>query len=257
MKRLILILCMLLLSFNAIQQEVDAQNPVALSVEGPRAFTPGQQGSYFVNVTGGPAEHNGTYKLKYWIEGPDTTGAEPLVGAPGTASSSNNTFLVNVTAPSVETEFLFIIEATSENNTLNSSARETITVNVLGPLVLTASFSNSGGAVAVNVTVRFYIDEEFIGSRVINRINPGERGTATLNWIPVGLQPGQHTIIVEADIDKDGSIDPSKGEVVTWDIFFRTGGELATGYLIILGVLIVLIGIVLLMAIRRRRKLRG
>jgi len=255
MKRLAITL-LLLSSFFMILPTSQSQNPVALSIKGPTALTPGQNGVYFVNVTGGPAEYNGTYTVKYWIESSDTTGAYPLFDNPGETSSKNNSFEVNITVPTVEGDIYVAFEVISENNTANSTVTGGISVSVLAPLILTASFSNNGQVAAVNITIRFYIDDNFIGSKVISKISPGDRGTATLNWIPVGLEAGQHTIRVEADINKDGIIDGSNGEIAVYEIFYKTGGELAVGYLVIIGIVIIFGGLILIVVYRRWKKTR-
>src|SRR3989442_6228293 len=75
-----------------------------------------------------------------------------------------------------------------------------------------ARFRNDGTAAAVNVTVRFYVDGAFAGTRKIARLNPGVQVTETFNYLPSGLQPGTHQVRVEADLDGYGIIDPAKGE---------------------------------------------
>jgi len=254
--RPLLVILALILPLALLPSRAPAGNPLAVSVEGPTAMTPGQVGVFYVNVSGGPAELNGTYTLKYWVESSDTSGASPLAASPGEQTGQNKTFNVNVTAPTHEGSIDVIFDTISQNSTANTTVRRTLTVNVLSPIILTASFSNSGGAAVVNTTVRFYVDDVLAGSKVIARINPGDRGTATINWIPVGLAHGQHNVRVEADIDGNGVIDPSKGEVAVFDVFYKTGGEPAPGYLIILGAIIIVIGIVILIAYRRRLKTR-
>jgi len=255
--RRILVVLALLCTILIQPNQVSAPNPVAVNVEGPGALPPGQTASYYVNITGGPAEVNGTYSVKWWIESGDTTGATPLAGAPGTQNSAtNNSFLVNVTVPTHEGDVDLVFEATSGNTTTNTTVKRTLVVHVLSPLVLTAAFVNNGGATAVNTTVNFYVDGNLVGSKVISSIRPGERGTAAINWIPVGLGSGQHAVRVEADINHDGKIEESAGEVRVSEIFYKTGGELPAGYLGLLAIVIGLVGIIALLAFRRRAKNR-
>ena len=256
MKRVLLAVTLVIVTFIAFQPGDRAQTPVALSVEGPSAVTPQQVANYYVNVSGGPAEDSGNYTIKYWVQGTNIGGASPLVGSPGERSGANKTYEINVTAPSNEGTFDLVVEATSGNSTTNATVKKMLTVQVLAPLTLTASFRNDGGAAVLNTTVRFYVDGAYAGSKVISRINPGDRGTATLSWIPVGLNPGQHSVRVEADIDNNGVIDPSKGEVIVYDTFYRTGGELSMGILILIAILIFVGGMLLVIAYRRRKKTR-
>ncbi len=247
----------ILLSLIIIAQPpISAPTPVAMSLEGPLAMTPGQVGIFFVNISGGPVEINATYTLRYWIESSDTTGGSPLQGGPGEVSSRNTTFQVNITAISREGSMDVVVEGVAGNDTVNTTVRKTLTVQVLAPLILTASFANDGGAAAMNVTVRFYVDDRFVGQKIVGRINPSDRGTASYTWIPVGASFGQHAIRVEADIDGNGIIDPTKGETVAYDIFYKTGGDIPAGYLVILSVAISVLGILALFAYRRRLKTR-
>ncbi len=255
MRRLGLILFTILL-FTIVQPQAQAPNPIVLTVEGPTALNPGQIGAYYVNVTGGPAEDDGNYTVKYWVEAANTEGASPLKANRKQETIQNNTIILNITVPTTEGDAEIVFEVTSQNNTANQTVKRTVSVKVLAPLVLTASFENTGGAASLNITVRFYIDDLLVGSDVIHRIDPGNRGTATINWLPVGLNPGEHRVRIEADLDNNGQIESSKGEVVAYDIFYKTGEELAPGYLIILSISIAIIGLIIVFAIRRRRKMR-
>ncbi len=255
MKRLWLILITLLL-LTTIHPQAQAPNPIVLTVEGPTALNPGQTSAYYVNVTGGPAEDDGNYTVQYWVEAADTEGASPLKANRKQETIQNNTIILNITVPTKEGDAEIIFEVTSQNNTANQTVRRTVSVKVLTPLVLTASFENTGGSASLNITVRFYIDDFLVGSDVISRIDPGNRGTATINWLPVGLNPGEHRVRIEADLDNNGQIDSTRGEVVAYDIFYKIGDELALGYLIILSISIAIIGLIIIFAVRRRRKMR-
>ena len=256
MRLTIPVCAILVISAILAQPSNSAQTPVAMTIEGPTAMMPGEAGFFFVNISGGPVETNATYKIRYWMESSDTSGASPVQSSPGEQSGNKTTFKVNASAIDHEGSMDFIVEGIAGNETMNTTVRKMMTVQVLATLTLTASFANDGDAAVVNVTVRFFVDENYVGNKTIGRINPGDRGTASIRWMPVGTTYGQHVIRVEADIDGNGIIDSLKGEIVAYDIFYKTGGDIAPGYLVILAVVISFLGIIALIAYRRRLRMR-
>lgn len=204
-----------------------AQTSVAGVISGPKSLAPLAVGLYHLNASGGPAEGGaGNYSVSYYLTGADGTGL-PVPGAPRTASNTNGTFTLNVTAPQSEGQINLVV-------VLNSSVvrgpfeKTTLTypITVVAAIVLTATFANDGAAAAVNVPVTFYVDGALVGRTNISRIEPGATGTATLSFLPVGLAAGRHTVRVEADLNKNGVIEPDKGEVVVVDVFYKQGWQL-------------------------------
>jgi len=135
-----------------------------------------------------------------------------------------------------------------ENTTVEKS------IAVITPIVLSASFQNTGTTAAVNVTVRFYVDGVLAGTEKIARLNPGAQVTETLNYLPSGLQPGTHQVRVEADLDGNGVIDPAKGEAVVSSLFYRGTAPLSTAWTVVIGIAVFLPVLLLTVALRRRQR---
>src|SRR6266704_1686707 len=133
-----------------------------------------------------------------------------------------------------------------ENTTVEKS------ISIITPIVLTATFQNTGTTAAVNVTVRFYVDGALAGTEKIARLNPGAQVTETLNYLPSGLQPGTHQVRVEADLDGNGVIDPAKGEAVVSSLFYRGTTPLSTAWTVVIGIAVFLPVLLLTVALRRR-----
>lgn len=231
----------------------DTGGPLLASVQGPDALAPGAPANYNLTISGGPSG-SVNYSVSYYLTGTNTTGGAPLKASPHTETGKNGTFRLNVTAPSVEgTVTLVVTVSASAGGTVeNTTASKQFTV--IKPIALTATFHNSGNTAALNVTVRWYIDNALVGTTTLREVGPNADGTATFNYLPLGLSPGQHTVTVTADLDHDGVIDPSRGEVASSSIFYDQAPPLATGWILILGMGIfipVFIGVV---AFRRRRQ---
>ena len=107
---------------------------------------------------------------------------------------------------------------------------------------------------AVNVTVRFYVDDGLVGSQKIARIESHAQATASFNYLPIGMQPGTHRVRIEADLDGNGIIDSSRGEAFASDLFYRTTPGLGTGWTIAIGIAVFLPVLIATVAMRRRQR---
>ncbi len=226
--------------------------PLVMDLNGPTALAPGQTAHYNVTATGGPAG-NITYTASYYIQGTNTTGGSPTKSSPGSKSTNQTAFQINVTAPTLEQTLTLVVTVTaSAPNQPAQNVTRTWTIQVVKAIVLTATFHNGGTTAAVDVTVTWYLDGALVGTSVVKQMPANADSTVTFNYLPVGLAAGQHTLRVEADLDHNGIIDPAKGEVVVSTIFFSQVQQPATGWTILLGIGVfipVFLGIV---ALRRR-----
>ncbi len=232
------------------------QTSVAGVISGPKSLAPLANAFYHVNASGGPAEGGaGNYSVSYYLSGPDLTGGLPMPDAPKTASNPNGTFSLNVTAPQPEEQVTLVVVLNS-SVTGGAYERTTLTyaITVVAAIVLTATFANDGPAAAVNVPVTFYVDGVLVGRTNISRIEPGATGTATLSFLPAGLGTGQHTVRVEADLNKNGVIEADKGEVVVVDVFYKEGFQLTWPWAGLIIALMVIITVMLILRARSRRR---
>lgn len=229
-----------------------AAGPLEASVTGPTALAPSQTAVYNVTITGGPTL-NVTYTVSYFIKGTNTTGGNPIQTSPGTRSGNGTLFQVNVTAPTAEQTLTLTVQVVAApKGAAAENVTTTLTVTVIKGIVLSATFHNSGTTAAVNVTVRWSIDGNFVGTSLLKQIGANADATVTFTYLPVGLSPGQHTLTVSADLDHDGVIEPGRGEVITTTIFYSQVQSPAPGWAILLGIGVfipVFLGVV---AFRRR-----
>ena len=228
---LVLVLATVLLPSAAL-----AATPLQATITGPPALTPGQSVQYNVTIAGGPAE-NVTYTLSYYITGTNTTGGNPLARTPGTTSGNRTTYKVNVTAPTLEQTITLTVTVTATpKGGTGTNITTTFPITVIRGIVLTARFHNGGTTAAANVTVQWAIDGAPVGTSFLKSIPANGDATATFTYLPAGLSPGQHTVTASADLDRDGVIDPARGEVVTSTIFYSQVQQPATGWALLLGI---------------------
>lgn len=227
---------------------------ISAQITGPPALAPDQVASYNVTVLGEPEGASVNYTVSYWITGDNVTGGAPLVGTPGRVNGNRTTYKINVTAPPREQEITLVVSVQAASRTGIENTTKEYPITVVTAIVLTATFHNASPTAAVNVTVRFYVDGNAVGTTTIASIAPNADVTARYNYLPVALLPGSHTVRAEADLDRNGVIDASKGEVVVSDLFYKQTPGLSTGWTFLLGLAVfvpVFFGVV---ALRRRRQ---
>ncbi len=227
--------------------------PLYGTLAGPDAIAPGQAGVYNLTIAGGP-EGAVRYTVQWHITGPNAAGGVPSAANPTTATNNRTTFRLNVTAPQAEQTITLVVKisaavgSTVENTTVQKS------IVVVTPVVLSATFTNQGTTAAVNVTVRFYVDGALVGTETIARINPSGSATATFNYLPVNLQSGTHQVRIEADLDRNGVIDPARGEVVVSSLFYRGTAPLSTGWTVLIGIAVFVPVLIVTIGLRRRQQ---
>lgn len=229
----------------------NGQNPIFATVAGPAAMAPGQGTTYDLSIVGGPTGQD-DYSVTYHLTGPDPEGALPSPSSPTTVTGNTTTFKLNVTAPAREQTITLIAQVSARSGSLFENTTVERSIVVITPIVLTATFRNEASTAAVNVTVRFYVDGTSLGTKMIARIGPNGVGTASFDYLPVGLQPGSHGVRVEADLDGNGAIDPARGEVVLSELFYKGTPSLSTGWTILIGIGVFVPVFLVTAALRRR-----
>lgn len=259
MKGVALLLLALLLAGTALVRPASAPGPLAADIGGPSAVVPKSVAGYTLTAVGGPGEGGGNYSVEYYLEGDHLTGASPQAASPGHEQKNSGTFHLNVTVPAEETVFDLVVTVTSIDPTTNESAStiRRATIASKAPVYLVATFENTGTVAAVGVAVDFFVDGARVGSETIARIDPGQKGTANHTWVPVGVADGSHSVRAEADLNGDGVIDPGTGEVSSSSVFVRRPPGLSTGATILIITAILMLGLLVVLAYRRRLKAEG
>jgi len=232
-----------------------AQTPVTGVLSGPGALAPGGSGTFYLNVSGGPAsEGAGNVSIRAYLTGTDLGGGTPLESSPHTASvNGTGPFVFNVTAPQKEQVITVVVKINSTAGARSEQTTVSRAITVITPIVLTATFRNTGGAAAMDVPVKFYVDGKIAGTTNISRIDPGGTETVKFSYLPVGLAPGAHTVRVEADLNRNGVIEPDRGEVAVVDVFYKKEFELPWAWAALIMGITVSVSYLVIRARRRRR----
>src|SRR3989475_12043252 len=208
------------------------QGPVYATITGRPAAAASTATIYTLAINGGPTS-SVNYTVKWYITGSDTGGGLPISSNPRSASGTMPAFKLNLTAPSKEQTITLVVtvSALSGGTTENTTVEQAIAV--VTPVVLRATFRDNASTAAVNVTVRFFVDDRAVGTKTVARIDPGKDATVTLNYLPVGLQPGTHNARVEADLDGNGVLDSGRGAGGTSQLFDKAAPGLSTGWTVL------------------------
>jgi hypothetical protein len=233
-----------------------AQGPVAVFISAPDVAGTGKQVPVTVTVAGGPGEDNGTFKIKVYLRGPDLEGASPLEESPFEKSSPDKTFSFNVTMPSTEQQVEIVVEANSTKGGSWSTGSSTKTVRVLVPLEVTATVVNQGSVEVRDVPVYLYLDGERVAETTLDSLKPGESKEVAFEYLPVDLGVGTHTLEIRVDLNGDGVIDPSLGEVVYRATFVKEAEPINPLY-IALGVVVAFVAALFVGAAIRQRRASG
>ena len=229
------------------------QGPIYATITGPPAAAASAATIYNLTINGGPSG-SVNYTVKWYITGSDTSGGVPIQSNPRSASGATPEFKLNLTTPSKEQTITLVVtvSAASGGTTEDTTAEKAIVI--VTPVVLSATFRNNGSTAAVNVTVRFFVDDVAVGTKTVSRIDPGKDATVTFNYLPVGLAQGTHGVRIEADLDGNGVIDPARGEVATSQLFYKGTPGLSTGWTVLIGIAVFLPVLLVTIAVRRRRR---
>jgi len=252
----LLILILLLIANLHLENASSQTTQVQVFILGPEALAPEGESLYNITVSGGPAENNGTYYLKTYLKGDNLAGAKPLEEDPARNESVNNTFRVSVRAPAEEQNVELVVEATSKNATANATATSRFRIAILSPITIRATIRNNGNVDVLDVPVKFYVDGRFVGNKTLNKLEAGKETKVSIDWIPLGLQPGSHVVTVTVDLNKDGEISSAEGEVITYQIFYRKGEEIHPGLIVLFLILAILAGLIAYAVARHRSKMK-
>ena len=218
MRAAVLLLGLLLVS---LLPAASAQGPVALFVDAPSVAGTGRTVSVNITVAGGPAEEDGTFSVTVFLRGEDLGTASPVEESPFEASNSDGSFQVNVTLPDREGRVEVVVEGNSSRGDVWRTETATRAIDVLRPVVLRAVVENRGEVTVLNARAVLLVDGEVKAEATIERLAPGATHTLRFEYLPVGLTAGTHRWEIRVDLNGDGVIDPTLGEVALEGVFTR------------------------------------
>lgn len=192
---------------------------VTVHLSGPSVLGTLRSGTFSATLVD-PQDREWTYRA--WITADNTTGAAPLKDTPvnGTLTSTNDTFTFDVTGQQSPGELEIHINCTT--GTLYYEKVQTI--DVVAPITLSVSIDNPSNVEISNATVQFYVDGVKIDEQT-TRIASNQATTVFTDWVSRDKEPGWHDSRIVVDLNGDGTIDTSLGDMVVEDRFFVEGGS--------------------------------
>ena len=224
MKTSAIIVIMALLMVSLVPAgHVSAAGDVFIKLDGATAMATGNSQMYTLTISGGPGEEGGNFSYHISLGGLNTTGASV---SPMTGNSTSGTFSLNITAPSLPQTLKVIINATSGNSAKSVTLEKTFSIRVLRPIVISQGVLNSGDLEARNVLVKFYVDEKFIGSKVVN-VPAKSNVTVKYDWIAINENPGAHHVKIVMDAGNE-LVELSEGNNIAHTTIYIKGSNITT-----------------------------
>ena len=235
-----------------------AAPPIQIVAKVAPGIALGQETNVTVNVTGGPAadapEHERNYSLKAWVTGDELEGTSPLVGTPFSQNNSNGSFVIKLKAPSKKASLTLVMEALSKGgNGSSESARKELSLRAVNPITIKVVIDNKGDVTAKNVSVAFYLDDSFIGDRVVAEVPANNRTNVSFEHAPPELAPGRHEVRIVLD-PKGQMVEFEEGNNVLRHEFFVHEEPANTQWPFILLIAVWLVGMVAVASRARKKK---
>ena len=177
--------------------------------------------SYYTATLVDPQEREWEYEM--WVSADNETGASPTADSPATGNITrgNWTFQFNLTSQSIPGDLTIHINCTSTTGSFWYMKEETITV--VEPVIISATIQNPTNTDVKNATVYFFVDGVEIGSQTIGSINSHQSMDVNGEWISADKEPGWHDSEVMVDLNGDGIIDKSTGDMIITNRFYIEG----------------------------------
>ena len=197
--------------------------PLVGNVSGPSVLPTSSNGTFYLNVSGGPAvlagDFVGAINWTANLSGPNTTGVSV---SPKNGSVTNSTTqpvaLVLSTGASTETVTL-TVKATSTLAKQNATANFSATFRIVPAYTVRATLvaGPNSGILPFNVTVA--LDGKVVTTLTIPALSPGTPYGIVYRYPSTGLGSGYHTITL-AIADAHGLVTFSNGKTVESTTFY-------------------------------------
>ncbi len=167
-------------------------------LSGPTTVGVGLKANYVVNATGGPAiAANGTQvgNLTYQasIVGFNTTSASI---SPSQGVLINDTATLNLVAPNLTETLTLYVDVGSSYNGDNQSTNLTYVINIIQPIVLSASLTVVGPSSVKAFSITVELDGAAVGVVNVPSLTAGQSYPLTFSYVGAGLSAGWHTFTI-------------------------------------------------------------
>lgn len=164
-------------------------------VQVPYYVYTGQNFEMYVNNTGGFSN----YSVTVYFSGQNMTGFSPT-NTYHNFSSSQPDFGFQVKAPNGTQQMKFLVKTSAVSSSgATETFTSTYTVNVISPIFLHATVTNTKQVPLYNVTVNFYVDNSYVTTKTIQSLGSGQTVLLNYTWLNPYLNNGEHTLKVEVN----------------------------------------------------------
>lgn len=172
-----------------------AQNQVPVyttNVQVPYNVYDGQIFYVYVNNTAGFTN----YSVSIYFSGENLTGFTPT-DTYNDFQASNGNFIARLSAPDTAQKLVMTIVTFAQYGSTQVTSKNTYVINVVNPIILHASITNTKAVPIYNTTVNFYVDNVYEGNKTISEIAPGQTIMLNYTWVNPYLSKGEHTLKVQ------------------------------------------------------------
>ncbi|UCE75267.1 MAG: hypothetical protein JSV56_06080 [Methanomassiliicoccales archaeon] len=172
-------------------------------ITGPDSLPTNGTDGYTIRIIGGPAETGGNWSFLARIENPIPTGADV---DPSEGNSTENTFLINVTAPSDDRPITLVVNGTSANRTDEAWSGDVLKeIEIFKPVIvnITVTVRNPSQIDVKGAVIAFYVDGLMIGNTTED-VSANTTKEVYMEWVTSKDDEGEHEI--EVRINENGAL---------------------------------------------------
>lgn len=164
------------------------------NVNTPYYVYTGQNFNLYVNDTYGFSN----YTVAVYFAGDNLSGFSPT-NTYNNYSASNPDFVIPITAPLAAQQLTMIVKTTAQSGSKTYSTSNQYTVQVISPIYLHAKVINKNHGPMYNVTVNFYVDNSFVGSKTIPTLGAQQSYLVNYTWLAPYIKSGEHSLTVQVN----------------------------------------------------------
>jgi len=233
--------------------------PIVGNLTGPSLLATGSNGTFYFNVSGGPAvvegEFVGTINWTTNLTGANTTGSSV---SPSNGSITNSTaqpVVLKMTTGAIAESLTLTVDVVSSVATQNASQNFSFTFRLVPPYTVRATLvaGPNAGTLPFNVTV--LLDGTAVGTVPVPSLSPNQSWGLIYRYPATGLGSGWHTFTLQI-ADQHGLVTFSNGKTVQSTSFYVASAPPNNTVWYVVGV-VAFFGVLFIYATRSAARRRG
>jgi hypothetical protein len=198
-------------------------SPISGNLTGPSLVSTGSNGTFYLNVTGGPAVVEGSFVGTInWtanLTGPNTTGTSVSPSNGSISNSTSQPVSLTVKTGAVAESLTLTVHVTSAIATTSKQTNFTTTFQLVPPYTVRATLLTGPNAGTLPFNVSVSLDGTVVGSVPIPKLSPNETYGVLFLYPSTGLSSGYHTFTLSV-ADVHGLVTFTDGKTVQSTTFY-------------------------------------